>query len=196
MGISLNEIKSFQKTIDRSFFLDEDQARYAEEDSPLPIGYGQTISQPSLVASMTNWLDLSRQERVLEIGTGSGYQTCLLAEFAAEVYSVELIEALSKKAQERLKQLGYNNCHFKVGDGSEGWQENSPYDRIICASAASEIPENLIRQLDTNSIMIIPVGPPTIQNLYKIKKDKNENLETEILERVRFVEFKGQYGWD
>src|SRR6056297_2098150 len=196
MGISLKEIKSFQKTINRSFFLEDEQARYANEDSPLPIGYGQTISQPSLVASMTYWLDLSGKEKVLEIGTGSGYQTCLLAEFAAEVYSVELIEALSVKAQERLKQLGYNNCHFKVGDGSEGWEENAPYDRIICASAASKIPESLIHQMDTNSIMVIPVGPPTVQNLYRIKKDQNDYLEKEILERVRFVEFKGQYGWD
>ncbi|MFW6263799.1 MAG: protein-L-isoaspartate(D-aspartate) O-methyltransferase [Thermotogota bacterium] len=196
MDVSLKEIKAFQKTIDRSHFLDDFQAKYADEDRPLPIGYGQTISQPSLVASMTYWLELSGNEKVLEIGTGSGYQTCLLAEFAAEVYSVELVEALSLQAQERLKQLGYNNCHFKVGDGTEGWEEFSPYGRIICASAASEIPKKLVNQLAINGIMIIPIGPPMIQNLYKFTKNEDGELDEEILERVRFVEFKGKYGWD
>lgn len=195
MGVTLKEIRAFQKTMDRSFFLDKDQSIFAYEDRPLPIGCGQTISQPSLVASMTYWLDLSREEKVLEIGTGSGYQTCLLAEFSDEVFTVELYEALSLLAQERLFQLGYSNCHFKVGDGSEGWMEFSPYDRIICTSAASEIPETLINQLSINGIMIIPVGSPMFQNLYKIRKKDENQLEKEILESVRFVEFQGKYGW-
>ena len=192
----MKKIKAFQKKLNRRMFIDETQAKYADEDRPLPIGFGQTISQPSLVANMTYWLDLSGEERILEIGTGSGYQTCMLAQFAAQVYTVELVEALSSKAQDTLQKLGYTNCHFKVGDGSEGWKEFSPYDRIICTSAASEIPENLILQLDIKGIMIIPVGPPMVQNLYKIKKEENGKLETEVLERVRFVEFKGKYGWN
>ena len=195
MGVTLKEIRDFQKTMDRSIFLDDYQRNFANEDRPLPIGCGQTISQPSLVTSMTDWLDLSREEKVLEIGTGSGYQTCLLAEFANEVYTVELYEALSFQAQERLTNLGYSNCHFKVGDGSEGWEEFSPYDRIICTSAASEIPEPLINQLSINGIMIIPVGPPMVQNLYKITKNEESQLKKEILESVRFVEFQGKYGW-
>lgn len=195
MGVTLKEIRAFQKTMDRRFFLDDSQTRFADEDRPLPIGCGQTISQPSLVALMTYWLDLSREEKVLEIGTGSGYQTCLLAEFSADVYTIELYESLSIKAQERLLQLGYSNCHFKVGDGSEGWSDFSPYDRIICTSAASEIPEPLIKQLSINGIMIIPVGPPMIQNLYEIRKKEGNKLEKKILESVRFVEFQGKYGW-
>lgn len=182
--------------MDRSCFLDDYQRKYADEDRPLPIGCGQTISQPSLVASMTYWLDLSGEEKVLEIGTGSGYQTSLLAEFADEVYSVELYEALSLQAQERLRQLGYFNCYFKIGDGSEGWEEYAPYDRILCTSAASEIPDTHINQLAVNGIMIIPVGPPMIQNLYKITKNKENHLKKEILESVRFVEFQGKYGWN
>jgi len=195
MGVTLKEIRAFQKTMDRRFFLDDSQTRFADEDRPLPIGCGQTISQPSLVTLMTYWLDLSREEKVLEIGTGSGYQTCLLAEFSADVYTIELYESLSIKAQERLLQLGYSNCHFKVGDGSEGWSDFSPYDRIICTSAASEIPEPLIKQLSINGIMIIPVGPPMIQNLYEIRKKEGNKLEKKILESVRFVEFQGKYGW-
>lgn len=181
--------------MDRRFFIDENQAENANEDRPLPIGHGQTISQPSLVASMTYWLDLSGEERVLEIGTGSGYQTCLLAEFSNEVYTVELYQGLSLQAQERLFELGYTNCHFKVGDGSEGWEEHAPYDRIICTSAASQIPENLKKQLVLKGIMIIPVGPPMIQNLYKLTKVEEELFKEDILERVRFVEFQGKYGW-
>src|SRR6056297_2101107 len=195
MGITLKEIRAFQKTLDRSFFLDESQRNYADEDRPLPIGHGQTISQPSLVASMTYWLELSGEERVLEIGTGSGYQTCLLTEFSSEVYTVELYKGLSLQARERLFEMGYSNCHFKVGDGSEGWEEFSPFDRIICTSAASEIPEDLKNQLMINGIMIIPVGPPRIQNLLKLTKFEEGKFKKENLECVRFVEFQGKYGW-
>lgn len=196
LGISLKEISDFQKTIDRSAFVDTDQAKFANEDRPLPIGYGQTISQPSLVAFMTFALELSRTETVLEIGTGSGYQTCLLAEFASQVHTVECIQALSSQAEERLRRLGYENCRFKVDDGSQGWPVYAPYDRIICTSAASQVPEPLIEQLSINGIMIIPVGPPMIQNLYKIQKKDDQTFQQEILEQVRFVEFKGKYGWN
>ncbi|HRW34201.1 MAG TPA: protein-L-isoaspartate(D-aspartate) O-methyltransferase [Thermotogota bacterium] len=195
-GISLKEITDFQKTIDRSLFVDNDQAKFANDDRPLPIGYGQTISQPSLVAFMTFSLELSRRETVLEIGTGSGYQTCLLTEFSSQVYTVELIQALSSQAQDRLQRLGYENCQFKIDDGSQGWQAFAPFDRIICTSAASKVPDPLIDQLAIEGIMIIPVGPPMVQNLYKIRKKDDQTFQQEILEQVRFVEFKGKYGWN
>jgi len=144
---------------------------------------------------MTYWLDLTGEEKILEIGTGSGYQTCLLAEFGGQVYTVERVENLSSDAKDTLNKLGFKNCHFKIGDGSQGWGKFSPYERIICTSAASELPEDLVNQLAINGIMIIPIGPSTVQKLYKIKKRENERLETEILEHVRFVEFIGKYGW-
>ncbi|MDO8686339.1 MAG: protein-L-isoaspartate(D-aspartate) O-methyltransferase, partial [Clostridiales bacterium] len=142
------ELYKFYSNLDRSLFIDDEHSKpYAHYDSALPIEYGQTISQPSLVYSMTNYLDLKKTHHVLEIGTGSGYQTAFLSEFAAEVYTVERISKLAERAKERLQKLGYRNIHYKTGDGSEGWVGYSPYDRIIVTAAAGRIPLPLLKQL-------------------------------------------------
>ena len=139
---------------------------------------------------------LDEDLKVLEIGTGSGYQTAFLAEFAKEVYTVEIIRELSLKAQERLKKLGYDNVKFKIGDGSQGWPEHQPYDRIIVTAAAGRVPDPLVEQLKPGGRMIIPVGERSIQNLLLIEKKDDGTVVQENLEPVVFVELKGRYGWD
>jgi len=181
--------------LDRSFFIDNEYKAYAHIDNALPIGHGQTISQPSLVYGMTMRLELDKELKVLEIGTGSGYQTAFLAEFAGEVYTVERIEDLSLKARQRLEALGYKNVFYKIGDGSKGWPEYQPYDRIIVTAAAARIPDPLLEQLKPGGKMIIPVGSRGMQNLMLISKNKNGKVNTETLEPVLFVELKGEYGW-
>jgi len=189
------EIINFQQNLDRKTFLNQAEKRCAGVDSPLPIGFGQTISQPSLVANMTYWLEPDPALTVLEIGTGSGYQTAFLAEFFARVYTVERIPNLSKKAQTTLDYLGYDNIEFKTGDGTQGWPENAPYDRIIVTAAASSVPEPLKSQLKVSGLLLIPVGGTNYQKLTKIKKTDTENFESEVLEYVRFVELVGDNGW-
>jgi len=190
------KLYEFFKKLDRSIFIDGEYKEYAHYDSALPIGHGQTISQPTLVYSMTAQLELDKDCRVLEIGTGSGYQTAFLAEFAKEVYTVERIEELSLRAQERLKALGYGNIRYKIGDGSEGWKEYAPFDRIIVTAAAGKIPDPLVEQLAPGGRMIIPVGNKGLQQLLLICKDDKGNVNTKHLENVIFVELKGKYGWD
>lgn len=193
---SNKKLYEFFKKLDRSFFIDNEYKNLAHCDSALPIGHGQTISQPTLVYAMTEKLDLSKNLKVLEIGTGSGYQTAFLAEFAGKVYTVEKIEELSRKAQRRLAELGYANVEFKVGDGSEGWEEHAPYDRIIVTAAAREVPEPLAEQLGRGGKMIIPVGQRGLQDLMMISKDDKGVVKKEFLEKVIFVELKGKYGWE
>ena len=188
-------IYSFFQVLDRSFFLDPQMKDFAPYDRALSIGFGQTISQPTLVAQMTMALDLDKSYRVLEIGTGSGYQTVFLAEFAGEVFSVERIKELSKQAQERLKELGYTNIQFKIGDGSEGWSEFAPYDRIIVTAGAGNVPSELLNQLKPGGKMLTPIGETGYQELTLFKKDQNSNITIESLGGVTFVEFKGKYGW-
>ena len=189
-------LENFFYNLDRSFFIDNEYKKFADNDSPLPIGFEQTISQPSLVLEMTRLLSPENDSKVLEIGTGSGYQTSILAEFAKVVYSVERIRELSKKAQDRLSKLGYNNIFFKIDDGSIGWKENSPFDRIMVTAAAGKIPEELIEQLNVNGKMIIPVGPEYFQDLLLIEKDYDGNLIKRVMGQVRFVELIGNYGWN
>ncbi|NSW90869.1 MAG: protein-L-isoaspartate(D-aspartate) O-methyltransferase [Firmicutes bacterium] len=189
------KLYEFFKNLDRSFFIDNEYKAYAHIDNALPIGHGQTISQPSLVYGMTMRLELDKELKVLEIGTGSGYQTAFLAEFAGEVYTVERIEDLSLKARQRLEALGYKNVFYKIGDGSKGWPEYQPYDRIIVTAAAARIPDPLLEQLKPGGKMIIPVGSRGMQNLMLISKNKNGKVNTETLEPVLFVELKGEYGW-
>lgn len=190
-----DKLSEFYHKLDRSLFLEEEYKSYAGLDEPLPIGFEQTISQPSLVLEMTRMLDVGKDCRVLEIGTGSGYQTALLAEFAGSVFTVERIETLSEKARKRLDSLGYSNIHFKVGDGSLGWQENGLYDRIIVTAAAERIPRELVDQLKEGGKMIIPVGSRGWQDLLAVRKDNEGKIHAKTIYPVTFVELKGKYGW-
>lgn len=189
------EVYNVFSTLDRSYFIDIEEKGYSDYDVALPIGYGQTISQPSLVALMVDLLDVKANHRVLEIGTGSGYQTAFLAQLANWVYTIEVIKELSAAAEGRLRRMGYANIFFKVGDGSEGWSEKAPYDRIIVSAAAGEIPPALIGQLSPGGKMIIPVGERGRQDLILVSKGVNGSIEKEFIEEVRFVEFVGKYGW-
>lgn len=189
------ELMAFFRKLDRSIFIDNEYKTYAYLDDALPIGYGQTISQPSLVLEMTFELAPDKNSKVLEIGTGSGYQTALLAQFSGNVYTIERIPELSAKAKEKLDSLGYRNIIYNIGDGSEGWSDYGPYDRIVVTAAAASIPDELIEQLKCGGRMIIPVGREGLQELLLITKDFKEEIHTKIIERVVFVELKGKYGW-
>lgn len=189
------KLRDFYQKLDRSFFIDNEYKECAYLDRPLPIGHGQTISQPSLVLEMTRLLDPDENSKVLEIGTGSGYQTALLAEFSGTVCTVERIAELSEKAREKLDALGYTNILYKIGDGSEGWEEQGPYDRVIVTAAAEIMPDELIKQLESEGKMVIPLGPREMQELILIKKDSQGKAFSESLGRVVFVEMKGKYGF-
>jgi protein-L-isoaspartate(D-aspartate) O-methyltransferase len=161
----------------------------ADEDRPLPIGYDQTISQPLIVALMTELLELKASDRVLEIGTGSGYQTAILAEIANEVYTIEVVGPLAEQGRKTLTSLGYENIHYRIGNGFYGWAENAPYDAIIAAAAPEQVPEPLVRQLTDGGRLVIPLGSVNqIQTLYKYIK-KGEHLIKEDYGPVRFVPF-------
>jgi protein-L-isoaspartate(D-aspartate) O-methyltransferase len=188
-------LQIFSQQLDRALFLDPEYQDLADYDGPLPIGYGQTISQPSLVVEMTRLLDPTPNSRVLEIGTGSGYQTAFLARFSHHVYTIERILELSQAAQERLTRLKFTNITFRVGDGSLGWPEEAPFDRIIVTAAASAIPDELFAQLRPLGRMVIPVGPPAWQQLLLVTKNPDGSRLARPVEDVRFVELRGKYGW-
>lgn len=176
--------------VPRHKFVPENLRDIAYGDNPLPIGIGQTISQPYIVALMTELLRLNSGEKVLEVGTGSGYQTAILAEMGCEVYTIEIVGPLSEKAQEVLKSLGYQNIHYKIGDGYRGWPQFAPFDAIIVTAAPDHMPQPLIEQLKTNSRMVIPVGVE-YQELLLIKKtDKGTDMKT--VTPVRFVPMTGE----
>ncbi len=183
----------FYTSLDRSLFLDTQYKGLAKLDRPLPIGLGQTISQPSLVLYMTEQLQLEKTHKVLEIGTGSGYQSAFLAEFCSELYTVELLSELQKQAKERLLGLGYQNIHYKVGDGSLGWAEHAPYDRIMVTAAPKRMPLQLIEQLAPRGIMILPVGPLGWQELIRVAKDERGEVHQSKLLDVAFVQLVGEY---
>jgi len=165
----------------------------AYTDHPLPIGYGQTISQPYMVALMTQLLDLKRGEKVLEIGTGSGYQAAVLAEITDEVYTIEIIPELADSAKERLQRLGYNKVHTLNADGYYGWEGYAPFDAIIVTAAPDHIPPPLIRQLKDGGRMVIPVGPPGFyQTLWHIEK-RGEQIVSKSLGGVAFVPLTGEH---
>ena len=190
------KLYDFFKKLDRAYFIDNEYKAMASFDTALPIGHGQTISQPSLVAKMTELLDIESIHRVLEIGTGSGYQTAFLCEFAGEVYTVELIRELAEKAKDRLTSLGYKNVWFKTGDGSEGWREFAPYDRIMVTAGGGCIPPPLIEQLKPGGRLLMPVGKRGLQDLVLAKKDLKGNVTEESILKVAFVELVGKYGYD
>ena len=188
-------LKKYFLSLDRAYFLDESQHKEAAFDHSLPIGFGQTISQPTLVLKMTELLDLEKSPKVLEIGTGSGYQTAMLAQFAKEVYTVERIEELSLKVKKRLDGLGFKNINYKVGDGTYGWKEEAPFDRIMVTAAAVRLPKALTSQLAPGGKMVIPVGEETLQRLFLVEKDKEGYLHVESVEWVRFVSLIGEDGF-
>lgn len=186
------EIVEYFNQLDRGYFM-PDHKESAKLDQAFPIGHGQTISQPSLVLKMTLALDIHQDAKVLEIGTGSGFQTALLAAFSRTVFTVERIKELQEQAKERLINANYHNVHYKQDDGSLGWEENAPYDRIIVTAAASEIPKELVQQLKKGGKMIIPIGSKFSQELQLIEKKENGEIISSFLEHVVFVRLQGKY---
>ena len=180
-------------TVPRHAFIPRGQQRYAYADYPLPIGQGQTISQPYIVAFMTDALKIKPDSKVLEIGTGSGYQAAVCAEIAREVYTIEIVEKLAKSAKEQLKKLGYPNVFVKAGDGFFGWPDKGPFDAIIGTAAAKRIPEPLLEQLKPGGRMIIPTGSTYgFQYLVLITKDKYGKIKKSRVMPVRFVPMTGE----
>ncbi len=172
--------------VPRHAFVPVEMTLYAYLDSPLPIGCGKTISQPFIVALMTDLLEIGAEHRVLEIGTGLGYQAALLAELAAEVYTVELIDELAQSGRRRLGEQGYGNVQFRIGDGSLGWPDHAPYDRIIATAAPDLIPPALLQQLKPGGRMVIPAGLEDDQRLLLVTKDGDGRYETDEILPVRF----------
>jgi protein-L-isoaspartate(D-aspartate) O-methyltransferase len=181
------------RTVPRHVFVRSTEQRAAYNDNPLPIDYDQTISQPYIVAFMTDTLKLTRSSKVLEIGTGSGYQAAVCAEMAQQVYTIEIVEELAKSAKDRLKELGYRNVFVKASDGYFGWPEHAPFDAIIGTAAAGRIPEPLIEQLKPGGRMILPYGSSgSLQNLVLVTKDKEGNIQQKNVMPVRFVPMTGE----
>ncbi len=176
--------------VKRHLYVPENLQQFAYADEPLPIGYGQTISQPYIVAYMTAALQLEQDDHVLEIGTGSGYQAAILAEIVSQVYTIEIVEPLALASKKNLFRNGYRNIHFKIGDGYQGWPEAAPFDAIIVTAAPPEIPQPLIEQLKEGGRMIIPVGVG-YQKLILISRE-NGKIKKESLLPVRFVPMTGK----
>ncbi|MBI2104610.1 MAG: protein-L-isoaspartate(D-aspartate) O-methyltransferase [Candidatus Omnitrophica bacterium] len=193
-GLTDERLLAAFRKVPRHRFVPPELEAQAYTDHPLPIGAGQTISQPYMVALMTSRLVLQGHERVLEIGAGSGYQAAILAELALEVFSVERIPELLRAAAERLGALGYLNVHFTAGNGSLGWAAHAPYDAIVVTAAAPEIPEPLLAQLADGGTMVLPIGPPEGQMLVEARKRHGTVTQREIASCV-FVPLLGRYGW-
>ncbi|HEY5682615.1 MAG TPA: protein-L-isoaspartate(D-aspartate) O-methyltransferase [Sulfuricaulis sp.] len=186
-GIRDERVLEAIRNVPRHVFVDEALATRAYEDTALPIGHGQTISQPYIVALMTQALIAGgRLKKVLEVGTGSGYQTAVLAGLVDEIYSVERLEPLMKLARKRLREIGCRNVHIKLSDGSWGWKEHAPYDGIIVTAAPAEVPQALLEQLAPDGRLVIPVGGPAMQELLMVQKT-DKGLTQERLELVNFV---------
>jgi len=190
-GIHEERVLAAMAKVQREEFVPADVRAASYSDGPLPIGHGQTISQPFIVAFMTEQLRPLAKDRVLEIGTGSGYQAAVLAELVAEVYTIEIIEPLARNAEATLQRLGYKNVHVKVGDGYKGWPEQAPFDAIIVTCAPNRVPQPLTEQLKEGGRMVIPVGPAGDQQLYLLKKEDGE-LEQRAILPVRFVPMAGE----
>jgi protein-L-isoaspartate(D-aspartate) O-methyltransferase len=190
-GINNQRVLAAMAKVPREEFVPPESRGASYADGPLPIGYGQTISQPYIVAFMTEELQLKPSDRVLEIGTGSGYQAAILAELVAEVDTIEIVEPLAKNAETTLQRLGYKNVHVKAGDGYKGWPEGAPFDAIIVTCAPDRVPQPLTDQLKDGGRMIIPVGERFAQELYLLEK-KNGHLKESAVLPVRFVPMAGQ----
>jgi protein-L-isoaspartate(D-aspartate) O-methyltransferase len=182
------------RRVARHEFVPESEKAHAYENRPLPIGYGQTISQPYIVAVMTDLLDLHKDGSVLEVGTGSGYQAAILAECVKEVYTVEIIPELGQQAKKRLSRLNYSNVEVRLGDGYYGWKEHAPFDGIIVTAASSSIPPPLIDQLKPKGKMVIPVGGPfMVQQLMLVEKSEDGKIRSRQLLPVMFVPLTGNH---
>ncbi|HET90487.1 MAG TPA: protein-L-isoaspartate(D-aspartate) O-methyltransferase [Chloroflexi bacterium] len=203
-GIVDEDVLRAMRSVPRHLFVPENQQDFAYGDYPLPIGYGQTISQPYIVALMTELLELKEDNRVLEIGTGSGYQAAILAEIPGlEVYTMEIVPELAASACQRLKDLGYTNVECRQGDGYFGWPEHGPFDAIIVTAAPDHVPQPLVDQLVEGGRMVIPIGPPgSYQTLWKFVKQPDGELKAFNMGGVAFVPFTGEgmkeseeHGW-
>ncbi|MEJ8850701.1 protein-L-isoaspartate(D-aspartate) O-methyltransferase [Variovorax rhizosphaerae] len=185
-------VAAVMRTIPRHEFVPADQLPFAYQNRPLPIGHGQTISQPYIVALMT---DLARPEpghKVLEVGTGSGYQAAVLSPLVSAIYTIEIVEPLGVQATRRLEKLGYANVHVRLGDGYNGWEEHAPFDAILVTAAASHIPPPLVRQLKPGGRMVIPVGPAfMVQQLMLVQKNGDGTVSTRQILPVAFVPLTG-----
>ncbi|WP_407312392.1 protein-L-isoaspartate(D-aspartate) O-methyltransferase [Desulfosporosinus sp. SB140] len=183
-------------TVPRHKFVSEDQQEYAYDDSPLKIEVGQTISQPYIVALMAQTLGLKASDKVLEIGTGSGYSAAILSRIAQNIYTIERHEVLAYLAKERFKELGYKNIDLHIGDGTLGWLEKAPFEAILVTAGGPMIPDSLIEQLAVNGRLVIPVGDKAEQKLMRVTKTETCELKEENLGLVRFVPLIGSEGWD
>ena len=187
------QVLAAMRRVPRHHFVPVVYQKEAYKNRPLPIGYNQTISQPFIVAHMTEMLELQRNHRVLEIGTGSGYQAAVLAELCDHVYTIEIIPPLGKQAKTLLTALGYDQVHVKIGDGYEGWREHAPYDRIIVTCAPDDIPKPLTEQLAAGGRIVIPVGKPfSTQYMVVVKKDSKGRVSRKTKYPVRFVPMTGK----
>lgn len=193
-GIKDKRVLEAMRQVPRHLFVPKDTRGLAYCDGPLPIGHGQTISQPYIVALMTELLELTGEEKVLELGTGSGYQAAILSRLARQVYSVERHAALAQQAEKVLAQLGYDNVVVSVSDGTLGWPEHSPYEAIIVTAAAPDVPQPLTEQLADGGRLVAPVGSRWSQVLVKVKR-QGDLLARERLTAVAFVPLVGKYGW-
>ncbi|MFW5994483.1 MAG: protein-L-isoaspartate(D-aspartate) O-methyltransferase [Spirochaetia bacterium] len=192
-NISDTSVLEAMETVPRHMLVPENRREQAYSDRALPIGHGQTISQPHVVAMMTELLELEGDERVLEIGTGSGYQAAVIAEITSEVYSIEIVDELGRRAARDLDALGYDEIELKIADGYFGWEEHAPFDRVIVTAAAGHVPQPLVDQLRPGGRIVIPVGNPTgVQQLTVIDKAEDGSLRTEQVAPVRFVPMTGE----
>lgn len=193
-NISNSQVIAAMLKIPRELFIPKYLQNEAYNDSPLPIGESQTISQPYIVAQMTQALEPKNTDRILEIGTGSGYQSVILAEIVQEVFTIECIETLARRAESVVEKLGYKNIFIKVGDGTMGWEEHAPYNGILITAATPKLPPPLVEQLKEGGIIVAPIGNKIVQTLTKITKIGGE-LHQEQLFECTFVPLVGAYGW-
>ncbi len=195
MGIEDKRVLSAFRRVPRHCFVDEALGLRAYEDVSLPIGYGQTISQPSTIAYVAQALDFQGHEKVLEIGSGSGYQTAILAQLVARVFAMERIRPLGNQVWPRLDRLGLSNVAIRIGDGTYGWPDQAPFDAIVVSAGSTQIPEHLVRQLSVGGKMIIPLEIDGSQRLIKVIK-RPSGIDRIELDPCRFVKLVGKYGWD
>jgi len=193
-GVTSSRVLAAMTKVPRHRFVPPHLWDQAYNDYPLPIGENQTISQPYIVALMTEALDLRSTDKVLELGTGSGYQAAILAELAAQVFSIDRVPSLARKAEETLKALGYSNVRIRVGDGTLGWPEEAPFDAIMVTAGSPQIPPPLLEQLAPGGRLVIPVGDQFSQTLTRVRRTA-EGLKYEYLGGCRFVKLIGRYGW-